>query len=164
MPGLGQRDHLTSGPLLASDGVRPAEEIARLVRENYSDQALDDLADGVEDQTLVTDSTGFASVVVDRAQQDEPFRSFHLIDSRAVGDIVVTTFAWGDVSPGEMTYLMPLETGRLGLKGAGEMEMQNVLTRYIEWTLGGPRESWEADRATAVGPRLSVVRPWLQDG
>lgn len=42
---------------------------------------------------LVTDSTGFTLVVAARAHQDEPFRSFHLIDSQAVGDIVVATFA-----------------------------------------------------------------------
>ena len=59
---------------------------------------------------------------------------------------------------------MPLDAGRLDLEGAGEMALQNVITRYVEWTLGGPRESWEAERATAVGPGLSLVRPWLQDG
>lgn len=150
--------------LLASAAVRPAEEIARLVRDTYSDRALDQLSDGVEDRSLITDSTGFASVLVPRAEQDEPFRSFHLIDSQAVGDVVVTTFAWGDASPAEMTYLMPLDAGRLGLEDAGEMERENVLTRYVEWTLGGPRESWEAERGTTVGPGLTLVRPWLQDG
>lgn len=162
MPGLGQRHGVSACPANVAL-VNLAEEIARRVRETYSDEALDELYGHVSAPTVTTDTSGFTSLVVPRSQQDEPFRSFHLLDSGAVGDVVVTTFAWGEVDATEMTYVLPLPTSRLDVDTGDDKAMNTLVVRYIEWSLGGPRESWESERATLMGRGMTIVRPWVQD-
>lgn len=41
-----------------------------------------------------------------------------------------------------------------------EITVRTFLAQLVEYTLGGPRESWEAARSTPISRRLTVVRPW----
>lgn len=128
--------------------------LAAVVRRTYCDEALDT---GVTEPTVVQEPDGSRSLVMPRNQMPEPLRSLHLIDAVAVGATLVTTFHWGD---DDTVFLLPYDTREADLDIDDDTTVRTFVTRLVEHTLGGPRDSWEAARSTPVSRRLTVVRPW----
>jgi hypothetical protein len=133
--------------------------LAEMVRENYSS---DQLNPGVTEPTIVEHDDGSRSVVLPREQMFEPYRSFRLIDAAAVGSVLVITFRWDDGVDDDTIFLMPLDTRDIDLDMTDNIAVSTVLSHHLEFTLGGPRESWERARTTPLGPRFAVVRPYTQ--
>jgi hypothetical protein len=57
---------------------------------------------------------------------------------------------------------MPLGTRDSTLNLDSDTEVTTFVDHHLSWTLGGPRESWEPERATRLSARPSVVRPYDQ--
>lgn len=134
-----------------------AAELAALVRDTYGEAALDT---GVTEPTIVQNADGFRSVTLPREQMPEPLRSIHVLDTAAVGTILVMTFRWGD---DDTVFLLPYDTRDADFELDDDITVRNFVTQLVEHTLGGPRESWEAARSTPISRRLTVVRPWMAD-
>lgn len=133
--------------------------LAEQVREHFAPDRLDP---GLREPTLVEREDGSRSLVLPRDQMFEPYRSFHLLDAVAVGNILVITFRWDDGADDGTIFLMPLDTRDTELDMADNIAVSTFLSHHIEFTLGGPRESWERARTTPLGPRFAVVRPYTQ--
>jgi hypothetical protein len=120
--------------------------LAALVREHYA-------ADGV-------DTGGTESTLRRVAQRPdfEPYRSFRLVDAATVGHTLVITFTWDDGA----VFLMPFDARDVEVDMTDNIGVTTFLSHHLEFTLGGPRESWGRARATPFGPRFSVVRPYGQ--
>jgi hypothetical protein len=131
--------------------------LAALVLEHYTADRLDR---GVSDPTVVEYDDGSRSVVLPRDHMFEPYRSFRLIDAAAVGSTLVITFTWDDGSDDGTVFLMPLDARDIDLDTSDNIAVTTFLSHHLEFTLGGPRESWERARTTPFGPRFSVVRPY----
>lgn len=131
--------------------------LAGLVRETYSPERLDP---GISEPTVVELADGSRAVALPREQMFEPYRSLRLIDAAAVGTTLVITFHWGDGQDDGTIYLMPLDGRDVELDMSDDIAVTTFLSHHLEFTLGGPRESWEAARTTPLSSRLSVVRPW----
>lgn len=134
-------------------------EIATLVRETYSPFALDT---GVTEASVIEELDGSRALVLPQNQMFEPARSLRLVDATAVGFVLVITFTWIGDNAGTI-FVMPFDTRDLELDLNDEIAVRTFLSRHVEFTLGGPRESWEPARATRISHRLSVVRPWTAD-
>lgn len=139
--------------------VADVARLAELVRVQYSPDQLDP---GVTQPTVVELDDGSRSLVVPRDQMVEPYRSFRLIDAAAVGSILIITFQWDDGADDGTIFLMPLDTRDIELDLADNIAVSMFLLHHLEFTLGGPRESWERARTTPLGPRFAVVRPYTQ--
>ncbi len=135
-------------------GVDLAPALADRLRQTYGEVALHT---GVSEPTVVEEPDGSRSLVLPREQMPEPLRSLHLIDAVAVGTTLVTTFRWAD---DDTVFLLPYDTRDADLDLTDEITVRTSLTRLVEHTLGGPRETWEAARSTPISRRLAVVRPW----
>jgi hypothetical protein len=133
--------------------------LADLVREHYAPDRLDP---GVSEPTLVEHDDGSRSLVVPRDQMVEPYRSLRLLDAAAIGTILIVTFRWDDGADDGTIFLMPLDTRDIELNTADNIAVNMFLLHHLEFTLGGPRESWERARTTPLGPRFAVVRPYTQ--
>lgn len=134
--------------------------LAGQIRASYAPEQLET---GVQEPTVVEHSDGSRSVTLPRDQMFEPYRSFQLIDAAALGTTLVIAFSWDDGRGDDTVFLMPLDCRDVDLDVRDEFAVTNFLTRFLEFTLGGPRESWEPARSTPLGPRLAVVRPWQSD-
>lgn len=137
-------------------------DVARLAAQLREDYAPERLEPGVTEPTLVETDDGFRALVMPREQMFEPFRSLHLLDAVAVGDVLVVTFRWDDGNDDGTVFLMPLDTRDVELDLDSDTFVTTFLDHHLAWTLGGPRESWEPARATRISERLSVVRPYDQ--
>jgi hypothetical protein len=133
--------------------------LAALVREHY---AADRVDTGVTEPAMVEHSDGSRSVVLPRDQMFEPYRSFRLVDAAAVGHTLVITFTWDDGADDGTVFLMPFDARDVELDMTDNIAVTTFLSHHLEFTLGGPRESWERARTTPFGPRFSVVRPYGQ--
>ncbi len=133
--------------------------LASIIKEDYSPERLDP---GVSEPTLVKGDDGFNVLSVPREQMFEPFRSLHLLDAVALGDLLVVTFRWDDGNDDGTIFLMPLDTRDSALNPHSDTEVTTFVDHHLSWTLGGPRASWEPERATRTSARLSVVRPYEQ--
>lgn len=133
--------------------------VAELVREHYAPDRLDP---GVTEPTLVEYDDGSRSFVLPQDQMFEPYRSFRLLDAEAVGSILVITFRWDDGADDGTIFLMPLDARDVQLDMRDNIAVTTFISHHIEFTLGGPRESWERARTTPFGPRFAVVRPYTQ--
>jgi len=134
-----------------------ASQLAEYVRQNYSWEALDPK---VDEPTVVNWDTS-PSLTLPRDQMFEPYRSFRLIDAAAVGTTLIISFAWGKPEDDDgNVYLLPLDTRPLMIDLTDESALITLVSHHIEFTLGGPRESWEPKQAIKISDRLSVVRPW----
>lgn len=161
MPAVGERLDL----IRAREGscyVRPVDVadvavLAALVREHY---AADRLDPGVTEPTVVEHDDGSRSLVLPRNQMLEPYRSFRLMEAAALGSTLVITFMWDDGADDGTLFLMPLDTRDIDLDMSDNIAVSTFLSHHLEFTLGGPRESWERARTTPFGPRFSVVRPY----
>jgi hypothetical protein len=137
-------------------------DVARLadhVRQHYSPEQLDT---GVSEPTVVESADGSKALVLPRQEMWEPYRSFRLIDAAAVGSTLVITFTWDDGADDGTVFLMPLDARDVELDLTDDIALTTFVSHHLEFTLGGPRQSWEAARTTPLGPRFAVVRPWSQ--
>jgi hypothetical protein len=134
-------------------------ELARLLREHYSWAALDP---NVTEATVVEDEYGDRVLKVPRADMDEPYRSFCLIDAAALDSTLVITFTWQDDAPDDTVFLLPYDTRGLDLDMGDNIAVTTFLNHLLEFTLGGERRSWEAARTTPLGRRFAIVRPETQ--
>jgi hypothetical protein len=130
-----------------------------MLKEDFAPERLET---GVSEPTLVEGEDGFKVLVLPREQMFEPFRSFHLLDAVALGDLLVVTFRWDDGNDDGTIFLMPLDTRDVELDMDSDTFVTTFVDHHLSWTLGGPRASWEPERATRIGERLSVVRPYDQ--
>ena len=133
--------------------------LAALVRETYSPDQLDT---GVVEPTIVEHEDGWKSVVLPREQMFEPYRSLQLIDAAALGSTLVITFTWDDGADDGTVFLMPLDMRDIDFDLADNITVTTFVSHHLEFTLGGPRASWEPERATPLGPRFAMVRPYDQ--
>jgi hypothetical protein len=140
--------------------VHSVRALADQIRASYAPEQLDS---GVREPTIVQLADGSRAVALPRDQMFEPYRSFQLIDAAALGETLVIAFSWDDERDDDMVFVMPLDCRDVDLDVDDEFAVTNFLTRFLEFTLGGPRESWEPARSTPLGPRLAVVRPWQSD-
>jgi hypothetical protein len=76
---------------------------------------------------------------------------------------LVITFFWGDDGEDGTIHLVPLDARRVELDMSDAVAVTTFLSQQLEFTLGGPRESWERARTTPLSARLSVVRPYTSD-
>ena len=134
--------------------------LAEQIRASYAPEQLET---GVREPTVVELPDGSRAVTLPRGQMFEPYRSFQLIDAAALGTTLVVAFSWDDGSGDDTVFVMPLDCRDVDLDVREEFAVTNFLTRFLEFTLGGPRESWEPARSTPLGARLAVVRPWQSD-
>jgi hypothetical protein len=132
--------------------------MATAIREGYAAEKLDR---GVAEPTIVEQPDGSRTLVQPRDQMDEPYRSLHLLDAVAMGDILVVTFRWDDGDDGTV-FLMPLDTRDVEIDLGDDVFVRHFVDQHLSFTLGGPRSSWEPQRATRISERLSVVRPYDQ--
>jgi hypothetical protein len=139
--------------------VESVRALAEQIRESYAPEQLDS---DVQEPTVAEHFDGSRSVTLPRDQMFEPYRSFRLIDAAALGATLVVAFTWNDGRGDDTVFVMPLDCRDVDLDVRDEF-VTNFLTRFLEFTLGGPRESWEPARSTPLGPRLAVVRPWQSD-
>ena len=130
-----------------------------MLKEDYAPECLET---GVSEPTIVENSDGSREYRVPRSQMVEPFRSLHLLDAVALGDILVITFRWDDGNDDGTIFLMPLDTRDIELDMHSDTFVTTFVDHHLSWTLGGPRESWEPERATRLSERLAVVRPYDQ--
>jgi hypothetical protein len=133
--------------------------LAEQIREHF---ASDQLTPDVRDPTVVEHDDGSRSLVLPRDQMFESYRSFRLLEAVAVGSVLVITFRWDDSADDGSIFLMPLDTRDIDLDMADNIAVSTFVSHHIEFTLGGPRESWERARSTPLGPRFAVVRPYTQ--
>jgi hypothetical protein len=133
--------------------------LAEQVREHFAPEQLDP---DVTEPTLVEYEDGSRSIVLPREQMFEPYRSFRLLEAVGVGSVLVITFRWDDGADDGTIFLMPLDTREIDLDMADNIAVSTFVSHHIEFTLGGPRESWERARTTPLGPRFAVVRPYTQ--
>ena len=135
--------------------------LAELVKQTY---APDHLETGLSEPTIVEYAGGFRAVALPRDQMFEPYRSFHLLDARALDTTLVLSFRWDDGHDDGhddgTIFVMPLDGRDVTLDLTDERAVTTFLSRHLERTLGGPRESWEAARTTPISRGLAVVRPW----
>lgn len=141
--------------------MEPADvaRLASMLREDYSSERLET---GVSEPTVVEGEDGFKVLALPREQMFEPFRSLHLLDAVALGDILVVTFRWDDGNDAGTIFLMPLDTRDIELDMHSDTFVTTFVDHHLSWTLGGPRDSWEPERATRLSDRLAVVRPYDQ--
>lgn len=132
-----------------------ARLLADLLRDTYGEASL---RTGVDEPTVVQEHDGSRSLLLPRDRMPEPLRSLHLIDAVAVDTTLVVTFRWG---ADDTVFLLPYDTRDADLDDP--ITARTLLTRLVEHTLGGLRESWEAARSTPISRRLAVVRPWTAD-
>lgn len=133
--------------------------LAGMFREFYNYESLDT---GVSEPTLVEHADGGKSLTLPREQMWEPWRSFRLIDAVAVHDaILVITFSWDDGADDGTVFLMPLDARDIELNMSDSIAVDSFLSHHLEFTLGGPRESWEP-RSTPLASKFAVIRPWTQ--
>jgi hypothetical protein len=130
-------------------------DLARQLCEAYSWEALDP---GVSEPTLKKAEDGYAIVVLPRDQEEEPFRSLKLIDAVALGPVLMVAFTWADGQDDETVYLMPLDMRDVTVNMHDEIAVSAFLMRHIEFSLGGPRDSWESARGATLSPHLVLVR------
>ena len=133
------------------------DALAQLVKETYAPERLDT---GVHEPTVVELADGSRAVTLPRDQMFEPYRSFHLLDAAALDTTLVITFRWDDGHDDGTVFVLPLDGRDVELDLADERGVATFLSHHLEFTLGGPRESWEAARSRPVSRRLAVVRPW----
>jgi hypothetical protein len=131
-------------------------ELARRILRDLSPAALDP---GVDEATPVADESGFRRLVLPRRDQPEPWRSLRLLDAAALGPVLVVTFTWG---VDDTIFVLPYDARDLDLDLSDEQAVSLFLLHHLEFTLGEPREGWEAARSTPLGRRLAVVRSVLQ--
>jgi hypothetical protein len=131
--------------------------LAELVMETYSPEQLDS---GVNEPTIVELADGSRAVALPRSQMFEPYRSLRVIDAAALGTTLVIAFRWDDGRDDGTIFVMPLDGREIALDLADETAVTTFLTHHFEFTLGGPRESWEPARSFPLSRRLAVVRPW----
>jgi hypothetical protein len=165
--GVGKRLALTIiGPGLSADSLvavnaAEVEVLAELVRETYSPEHLDT---GVSEPTVVELADRSRAVALPRDQMFEPYRSLRLIDAAALGTTLVITFHWDDGDDDGTIFVMPLDGRDVQLDLADDIAVTTFLSHHLEFTLGGPRESWEAARSIPLSPPMAAVRPWTADG
>lgn len=123
------------------------------------DDAPECLETGVTERTIVENEHGFREYRVPRSQMFEPYRSLHLLDAVALGDVLVVTFRWDDGHDDGTIFLMPLDTRDVEADMHSDTFVRTFADHHLSWTLGGPRESREPARAPRIGERLAVVRP-----
>jgi hypothetical protein len=133
--------------------------LATTIREGFAPESLDH---GVTEPTLMQQPDGFMALVEPRDQMTEPYRSIHLLDAVATGDILVITFRWDDGDDGTV-FLMPLDTRDVQVDLSDDIFVRHFVDQHLHFTLGAAREVWEPERATRISERLSVVRPYNQD-
>lgn len=137
-------------------------ESARLLREHYSPAALDP---GVTESTLVENERGHRALVLPRAEQDEPYRSFSLIDAAALGSTLVVTFTWEDDAPDGTVFLLPYDTRGLDL----DMRDNIAVTTFVKPPLGvhsgraGPAGRPRAPPRSPPGSRSYAPGPSTPD-
>ena len=136
--------------------VEKAKILADRIWAAYCDGALET---NVTEPTVVRDAGGSA-MALPREQMPEPQASLHLVAVTAVDTTLVVTFRWGD---DDTVFVLPYDTRDVDLDPGDRIAVGNFLLHLVEFTLGGPRESWEPARATPISRRLSVVRPWNAD-
>lgn len=136
------------------DAVRT---LAEVIRTSYAPEQLET---GVREPTVVDLPDGSRAMTLPRDQMFEPYRSFQLIDAAALGEVLVVAFSWDEGTSDDTVFVMPLDCRNVELDVRDEFAVTNFITRFLEFTLGGPRESWEPARSTPLGPRFAVVRPW----
>lgn len=143
--------------------VRAADvtELARVLRADYCPESLDP---SVAKPTVVDVDDGFRAVALPRPESPEPYRSFRLVDAAALGDTLVVTFTWEDGADDGTVFVLPLDGRDVELDVTDDAAVTTFLSHLVEFTLGGPRASWEAARTTPMSPRLAVVRPWASSG
>jgi hypothetical protein len=135
-----------------------AAALAALVRKHFS---ADQLETGVSEPTLVEFKDGSKAFVLPRGQMFEPYRSFRLIDAAAMGSVLVITFGWDDGADDDTVFLLPLDTRDVDLDMSDNIAVSTFLAHHLEFTLGGPRESWAA-RSIPLSRGLSVVQPFAR--
>lgn len=135
--------------------------LAELVRQTYTPERLDT---GLSEPTVVELADGSRAVALPRDQMFEPYRSFRLIDAAALGTTLVITFHWDDGTDDGTVFVMPLDGRDVTLDLADDIGVTTFLSHHLEFTLGGPRESWEAARSTPLSRRMVAVRPWGAQG
>lgn len=126
--------------------------LAAMIREDYAPESLEP---GVTEPTIVENSDGWKVLVEPRHQMIEPYRSIHLLDAVAMGDILVVSFRWGD---GDTVFLMPLDTRDVQVDFGDDVFVRAFVDHHLVWSLGSAREVWEPERAVRISDRLSVVR------
>ncbi len=131
--------------------------LAALVKESYSPERLDP---GVSEPTVVELADGSRAIALPQEQMFEPYRSLRLIDAAALGTTLVITFHWDDGDDDGTIFVMPLDGRDVELDLADDIAVTTFLSHNLEFTLGGPRTSWEPARSTPLSRRLAVVRPW----
>jgi hypothetical protein len=124
--------------------------LADLVREHYAPDRLDP---GASEPTVIEHDDGSKSLTLPRDQNVEPYRSFRLLKAEAVGTVLVITFRWDDGADDGTVFLMPLDAREVTMDMNDNIAVSMFLLHHIEFTLGGPRESWERARSTPFGPR-----------
>lgn len=131
--------------------------LAELVEQTYAPERLET---GVREATIVELADGSRAVALPRSQMFEPYRSLHLVAAAALDTTLVITFRWDDGHDDGTIFVMPLDGRDVTLDLTDERAVTTFLAHHLEFTLGGPRESWEAARSTPFSRRLTVVRPW----
>jgi hypothetical protein len=133
--------------------------LATMIREDYAPARLEP---GVAEPTVVQRDDGSYDRLVPRHQMIEPYRSLHLLDAAALGDVLVVTFRWDDGDDDGTIFLLPLDTRDVEIDLDDDVFVRDFVDHHLVWTLGGPRATWETQRATRVGERLAVVRAYDQ--
>jgi hypothetical protein len=131
-----------------------ATAMAALLRATYNDAELDT---GVHEPTVVESADGSRAVVLPRDQMPEPLRSLHLVDAVAVGTTIVVVFTWAE---NQDVFVMPFDARDVEVDPADDITTRTLVSQLVEFTLGGPRESWGA-HTFPISSRMSVIRPWL---
>jgi len=137
-------------------------DVARLAAIIKEDCSPDRLETGASEPTLVEPEDGFKVLTLPREQMFEPFRSLHLLDAAALGDLLVVTFRWDDGNDDGTIFLLPLDTRDVELDMDSDTSVTTFVDHHLTWTLGGPRESWEGTRVTRLSERFAIVRPYDQ--
>lgn len=129
--------------------------LAAVIREDYAPESLEP---GVTEPTILENSDGWKVLVEPRDQMVEPYRSIHLLDAVAMGDILIVTFRWKDGDDGTV-FLIPLDTRDIHVDFGDDIFVRHFVDQHLHFSLGAAREVWEPERATRISDRLSVVRP-----
>lgn len=143
--------------------VKDVAELAALVREKYSPEALAPVAEQPTRDESESEVHPDGWWVHELPSKDElqPWLSFRLIDAVAMGTTLVITFWWDDGTDDETIYLMPLDTRDVDLDMSSDIAVKMFLLHHMEFTLGGPRRGWEP-RTILLAPSFAVVRPYTQ--
>ena len=132
--------------------------LARTIREGFAPENLDH---GVTEPTLREQPDGHLALVEPRDRMSEPYRSIHLLDAVALGDILVVTFRWDDGDDGTV-FLLPLDTRDVEIDLNDDVFVRHFVDQHLHFALGAAREVWEPQRAMRISDRLAVVRPYDQ--